>query len=305
MAWGSVFDGAGYELAVKALTLVLLAGAAVVLWELIRYLRTLRLERELARRLTMQAVYGSANDPRYAAEPVRAAPRSSLSGRLMRGAFQAVGAVTIVLLVAGAMAAPFLGTLLEQQDDPERADYIVALPGGDDRLAKAAELYKQGFAPRMLLGGEASSAAADLYEAQSARLEQEGVPRASTTRLAPNSVTIAGLAEALRAFADGRRLKLIVVAPAISSLRTKVVLEDAMPRARVIVVALDDGTIERPWWNSTDSAARTLAEAARLARYLVVARVRSLQFEPETVEAKPSQPAPPPKPAESLGAGAR
>jgi uncharacterized SAM-binding protein YcdF (DUF218 family) len=309
VAWGSVFDGAGFELAVKALTLVLLAGGAAVLWELIRYLRTLRLERDLARRITMQAVYGSANDPRIA-EPVRAVPRGSVFGRLLRGWFQAVGAVTVVLLVCAVAAAPFLSTWLEQHDHPEKADYIVALPGDNGRIVKAANLYKQGFAPRILLGGEVASSDADLYEAQSTLLEREGVPRALTTRLAPPSVTIAGLAEALRTFADGRRLRLIVVVPAIASLRTRVVLEDVVPRARFIVVAVDDGTIENPWWNSTESAARTLAEATQLVRYLVVAGVRSLQFEPETVEAKGSpplatRPAAPPKPSESLGAGAR
>jgi uncharacterized SAM-binding protein YcdF (DUF218 family) len=214
--------------------------------------------------------------------------------------------VTVVLLVCAAAAAPFLSTWLAQHDDPEKADYIAVLPGDDGRLVKAADLYKQGFAPRILLGGEVASSAADLYETQSALLERQGVPRAFTTRLAPPSVTVAGLAEALRAFAEGRRLRLIVVVPAITSLRTKVVLEDAVPRARFIVVAHDDGTIENPWWNSTESAARTLAEATQLVRYLVVAGVRSLQFEPETVQAKPAAPSPAPaKPAESLGSGAR
>ena len=242
-----VFEGARYELVIKALTLVLLVGLAVALWELIRYLRTLRLERDLARRLTMQQVYGSAHDPRYAAEPARSARRSGLLSRLVRGTVQTVGLLTILILAGAAAAMPFLGTWLERQDYLEKADYIVPLPGDDLRLVKAAELYKQGFAPRVLVAGAAPSSP----DAPLAVLEKAGVPRASTVRLSLQPLTVAGTAEAVKTFADGRRMKVIVVAPAIKSLRTKVVFEDAAPRARFIVVAPPDGTIERPWWNSS------------------------------------------------------
>ena len=303
-----VFEAARFELITKALMLVLLVGAAIALGEIIRYVRTLRLERDLARRLTIREVYGNANDPRYAVWPPRGAPRPGMFGRAVRWTVQAVGVLSIVILVTAAAAMPFLGTWLESQDYLEKADYIVPLPGDNRRLLKAAELYKQGFAPRILLSREpppsAGSPSVDPYESQLRVLEQEGVPGASTESLNATQATIADTAEALKTLVEGRRAKVIVVASGIQSLRTKVIFEDVVPRARFIVVSPADGSVERPWWNSQESALRTIAEATQLAHYWIGSSLRALQTELATLSPDPksSQASSPNKPPESPGA---
>jgi uncharacterized SAM-binding protein YcdF (DUF218 family) len=302
-----VFEAARFELITKALTLVLLVGGALALWEIIRYVRTLRIERDLARRLTIREVYGSSNDPRYAAWSSRGVPRQGMFGRAVRWTVQAVGVLSIVILVTAAAAMPFLGTWLESQDYLEKADYIVPLPGDDQRLLTAAELYKQGFAPRILLSHElpppAGSPSTDTYESQLRVLEKEGVPRASTASLGSNQATIVDTAEALKTLVEGRRAKVIVVASGIQSLRTKVIFEDVVPRARFIVVSPADGGVERPWWNSQESALRTIAEATQLAHYWIGSSLRALQTELATLSRDPksSQASTSNKPAESLG----
>ncbi len=302
-----VFEAARFELITKALTLVLLAGGAIALWEIIRYVRTLRLERDLARRLALREVYANANDPRYDSLPPRGASRPGMFGRAVRWTVQAVGVLSIVILVTAAAAMPFLGTWLESQDYLEKADYIVPLPGDNRRLLKAAELYKQGFAPSILLSREpsqpAGSPTVDPYEAQLRVLEQEGVPGASTESLGSTQATIAGTAEALKTLVEGRRAKVIVVASGIQSLRTKMIFEDAVPRARFIVVSPADGSIERPWWNSQESALRTIAEATQLAHYWIGSSLRGLQTELAALSPDPksSQASSPNKPSESPG----
>lgn len=270
-------------------------------------MRTLRLERDLARRLTLQLVYGSANDPRYSTEAPRRTARPGLLGRFVRGTVMSSVCLQFLILIGGAAATPFLGSWLERQDYPEKADYIVPLPGDHQRLLKAADLYKQGFAPRIVLGGEPPSStgsAGDPYEVQLAVLEKEGVLRASTARLGSQPINIAETAEALRTFAEGRKLKMIVVAAGIKSLRTKIVFEDVVPRVRFIVVSQPDGTIEQPWWASQESALRTVSEAARLARYRIAAGLRAFQSEyaAPPADAKSSPAGAPPKPVENLGA---
>ncbi len=250
-----------------------------------------------------------------AARTIRAIPPKRHDARrvpaclagLCAGTVHVVGVFTILILIGGAAATPFLGSWLERQDYPEKADYIVPLPGDHQRLLKAADLYKQGFAPRIVLGGEPPSStgsAGDPYEVQLAVLEKEGVPRASTARLGSQPINIAETAEALRTFAEGRKLKMIVVAAGIKSLRTKIVFEDVVPRVRFIVVSQPDGTIEQPWWASQELALRTVSEAARLARYRIAAGLRAFQSEyaAPPADAKSSPAGAPPKPVENLGA---
>jgi uncharacterized SAM-binding protein YcdF (DUF218 family) len=293
-----VLGGAHFELVSRALVLVLLVGAIVVLWEFIRYLRALRAERELSRRLTMQQVYGSANDPRYADQRAWTAPRSSAFARVMRRAVHAAGVVSILLVLAVLAAMPFLGSWLESQDHLEKADYIVPLPGGDERFVKAADLYKAGFAPRVLASQEPGSASDQALRA----LERAGVPRGSIDTLALASPSIADTAEALKRFADGRKFKAILVTSGIQTLRTKVMFEDVVPRARFLVVSASARDREQPWWHNQDSAIRTITEASELARYWVASSLRTLQTEPD-IPAPPAQASAPNKPADNVGAG--
>jgi uncharacterized SAM-binding protein YcdF (DUF218 family) len=279
-----VFEAAHFEMLTKALTLVLLVSSAFVLWEIVRYLRTLRLEREFAWRLTMQQVYGT-NDPRYADWQSHAAPRRGVFGRAVRKTVQAVGVLSILIGLAAAVTLPFLGGWLESQGHPERADYILPLPGDQGRLIKAAELYKQGFAPRILLSRE-QGASGDVYASQLRVLEREGVPGTSVVPLGSAQTEIAETADAFRTFAEGRKIKAIVVASGIQSLRTRVIFENVVPRARFIVMSAPDASVERPWWSSQESAIRTVLEATQLAQYWFGSHLRT-PAEPETPAAEP------------------
>jgi hypothetical protein len=287
-----------FELLTKALTLVLLVSAAVVLWEIVRYLRTLRLEREFAWRLTMQQVYG-ANDPRYAEWQSYAAPRRGVFGRAARKTVQAVGVLAILVMVAAAATLPFLGGWLESQGRPEKADYIVPLPGDDGRLIKAAELYKQGFAPRILVSREQRSSG-DFYATQLRVLEQQGVPGTSVIPFGSTQTAIADTADAFRTFVEGRKIKAIVVASGIQSLRTRVIFEEVVPRGRFIVVSATDASVGRPWWNSQESAMRTVLEATQLAQYWIGSHLRTpVKPGNPALEPRPSQASTPNAPAQN------
>jgi len=102
--------------------------------------------------------------------------------------------VALLVLLAGALAlaAPPLlrraGSFLIESEPPEHADTIVVLAGGyPDRILEAAALYREGWAPRMLLGREPENAGFRKLDALGVRVprlvdinrtiaEQLGVP---------------------------------------------------------------------------------------------------------------------------------
>ena len=308
-----MLDAANFDVAIKALTLLLLIGAAAALWEILRYVRALRHERELHSRLTARRIQDELppNDPRVAAVAYRGGP--GRFGRFVRKSMQAVGVLTVLIVATAAAAMPFLGTWLERQDYLEKADYIVPLPGDSQRLLKAADLYKQGFAPRVVLSRAPAAATEQLQklrldagypkvdpdELQLRTLEKAGVPRASTAMVDSNEESITGAAEALKRHAEGRKVRVIVVASGIHALRAKLTFEDALPRSRIIVVSTPEGG--EPWWSTRDSTMRTLGEAVRVAHHWMGSGLRGLQAEPDVRWPAPAGTAA--KPPESLGSG--
>jgi uncharacterized SAM-binding protein YcdF (DUF218 family) len=89
--------------------------------------------------------------------------------RRVRGLL-ALGMLTILLLVF-TPAATWLEEALDVTQPPQPADYIVCLGGHDERLIWSAELFKQGFAPNIIVSNNGGAALA-----MRKRIEDMGVP---------------------------------------------------------------------------------------------------------------------------------
>ncbi len=79
-------------------------------------------------------------------------------------------ALLFAVLVAGVAAYMFPRQFLTIDDGEVKGDVLVVLGGGDGRAARAAELYRQGAAPRVLVTGFGDTAS------NIETLEQGGVP---------------------------------------------------------------------------------------------------------------------------------
>ncbi len=75
----------------------------------------------------------------------------SLFNRPARVFFQIIGVLSVLTLLAAAAGAMVLPRILQLEDKLQKADYILPLAGDWHRLIRAAELYKAGYAPRVLL----------------------------------------------------------------------------------------------------------------------------------------------------------
>lgn len=110
---------------------------------------------------------GSLQDDRPKAPPCGRAIRWLY--RRIRGLL-ALGMLAILLLVF-TPAGTWLEEALDVTRPPQPADYIVCLGGDDDRLIWAAELFRQGLAPKVIVTNFGGAA-----RAMASRIEQMGVP---------------------------------------------------------------------------------------------------------------------------------
>ena len=191
------------------------------------------------------------------------------------------GTISLIVLLAAAAVVPFLGALLEYQDPPQRADYIVTFAGDRTLVQKATELYQQGYSAKVLLGRVDDPAAHTATTG--ARTETDiparaldGVPASVATLFASGHADLADAAAAVRSIVEDRRVKIILVTPRAQSWRAKMMFEDEMPRARFFLVLPEEGRIGVPWWTDRESALLTVTETTKLVHYWV-SNLRSSQ----------------------------
>ncbi|MEX0753409.1 MAG: YdcF family protein [Xanthobacteraceae bacterium] len=199
----------------------------------------------------------------------------------VRGVLQIIGLLTVLALAGGVAAFLFLAPWLQYQDRPERADYIVPLAGDIHRLIKAVELYKEGFAPKILLSNDRirpptrarELAAAVGYPVPDARefrqraLAYYGVPPEATDSFGEGHISTVEEAEALKRHLAGRAGTVILVTSPYQARRAKLIFEHVMPQVRWLIVWPPEGALPERWWTDQDAALSTVWEAAKLLHY--------------------------------------
>jgi hypothetical protein len=74
--------------------------------------------------------------------------------KIVRIALQIIGGLTVLAIVAVTAVMLVLGQWLQYKPPLKTADYLVPLGGEENRLLTAVELYKQGYAPTILLSND-------------------------------------------------------------------------------------------------------------------------------------------------------
>lgn len=213
----------------------------------------------------------------------------TLAHGLTRFLVATIGLLTVIALLLAAVAALVMPSLLQVEDRIETADYILPLAGGWHRHLKAAELYKAGYAPTILLSNAKIGAPSRFQKLR----EEMGVPQIPRRELrrrlfahlkipdealatfGEGLISTIEEAEALRDFLKGRRARIILVTSAAHSRRAKLIFADAYPEAAFMITSPPEQRLERRWWRDQKSAQWVVAESFKLGWYLLGGRFRS------------------------------
>ena len=191
-------------------------------------------------------------------------------------ALLAIGVAAVVGTVL--VPAPWLSSA----DEPMPSSAIVVLGGDPSRALAAADLYRQGLAPRVLVSAAAPTA-------RDRRLETAGISVPRDDELARQVLIARGVPEgAIGIFGhdlqstldEARALRelfgasgtLLVVTSPLHVRRARIVLATELPRERFRMIGSRYDPVPAKWWRDRESARDVLLEVAKLAYFLAGGR---------------------------------
>ena len=195
---------------------------------------------------------------------------------------QLVGTLALILAVAVAVMLVVLPGWLQNQDEPTKSDYLVVLAGDNHRLLKASELYRAGYAPKLLLSNERERPLSRIEiltnelgfplppkrrVVRELIFQHAGVPSDAVQEFGNALVSTLEEAEALKALLGNRTFKAIIVTSAFHAKRAKITFESVMPQAHFLVLSPPERTIAQRWWSDPDSALLVMSETAKLLHF--------------------------------------
>ena len=209
------------------------------------------------------------------------------TGRIIGRLLQIIGLLTLIGLAAGAAALYYAGQWLQESDAPARADAIVCLAGDEQRLLYAADLFHQGYAPRILASRTRPFHEAPAIIALRAKLgypvfpDSESRTRAFLAALdVPDQavefyghgvVSTVEEAEALRDHLDGKQdgkqLTLLVVTSPYHAYRAGLVFREVLPGCTILALKNPHERFVERWWTDQQSAMQVVLETAKLIHY--------------------------------------
>lgn len=187
----------------------------------------------------------------------------------------------LALLVAGALV--FAASWLVRSDAPANADVIIVLAGDARRARHAADLYRQGYAPRVLVSRPVRTARERMLDDMGVMLPRSeavdamvlrhaGVPAERIGFFGDGSMSTFEEAVVLGQLFAGKSPTLLVVTSPYHTRRAGVVLGNAMPAARILMAPTAYEEFPERWWTSQDAARDLLLELFKLAYYTLGGR---------------------------------
>jgi uncharacterized SAM-binding protein YcdF (DUF218 family) len=198
--------------------------------------------------------------------------------KFIRVALQLIGGLTVIAVVTAALTLLVMGQWLQYQPPLEKGDYLVPLAGDDNRLLTAVELYKQGYAPTILLSnvyvppltraeklqGELGHPVIHPRQLRREFLDHLGVPAAATAEFGQSHISTTAEAESLRHYLGDRAVKVILVTSPFHARRASIIFKSRMPQAQFLVAVTPEYRLSDPWWREQGSALLTMSEVMKL-----------------------------------------
>lgn len=198
--------------------------------------------------------------------------------RAARFTLQGIGLFTIFAALAGIIIFFELANLLQYENKPEKADFIFPLAGNIQRLEKAAQLYRERFASKILLSNEIGQLAQTVAQSPNTQsdtstfqlntLAAAGVSPKDLIPFGENLASTAEEAEALRIFLSDRSTTILLVTSPFEALRAKIIFERTLPNVKWLIICADEGRLPRQWWRDKAASQIAVTEVAKILFYL-------------------------------------
>ena len=186
----------------------------------------------------------------------------------------ALAILAYACLWEGAHALTALGRFLVVQDSPSAADAIVVLSGdGGARLEQGVELYREGYAPLLILAGGGQQGNPSAAEVMMENATALGVPPAAILLVTGSTSTREDALETRELMAQvGLRSAILVTSP-YHQRRASLTFARAFEGSGISVASYpvrDDQWQPETWWQASGTIRLTLAELAKLAYYKLI-----------------------------------
>ncbi len=198
--------------------------------------------------------------------------------------------VTIFLLFS--LLSGFIGFsgcwLLQGVGTPKRSDVIVILGGELTRAFYAADLYLEGYAPkiyisrRRLFESEILLKGLNIMVPRAEELNRQvllkkGVPDKDIFIFGKSSVSTVEEAEELKKIFKGKDYHFLIVTSPYSVKRAKMIFKDKIKDSEIIVVPTTYEKLPKRWWASKGSAQAVILELTKILFYKLGKSFRSAE----------------------------
>lgn len=209
--------------------------------------------------------------------------------KIVRPLLTLIGALTVAGTLASAVLFFFAPVLLQQEDSLEKADTIVVLGGQYFRPIYAAELYNEGYAPKLLVSKPIvyteTQAVRKLdptfpyqWEVFKKLLLAKGVPEKDFSFFGSANVSTVEEAEELAKIISPNIKSLIIVTSPLHTRRAGIIFRKELPQStKIIMTSPPYDTIPKQWWKNYRTAPYVLLEIAKTLYYELGGAFRSTE----------------------------
>ncbi len=181
--------------------------------------------------------------------------------------------------IALTSAVSFSGSwLLKAADTPGKSDAIIILSGSPLRAFYAADLYRQGFAPKVYISKAKPLPSTMLLkslniiipaeeEINKQVLLKKGVPEKDIAFMGSGSLSSAEEAEELKELFRGKNYHFLIVVSPYQARRTKIIFKDKLKGSQITVVATPYEKTTKEWWTNKYVASEVVLELSKIIFY--------------------------------------
>ena len=159
-----------------------------------------------------------------------------------------------------------MGNFLIVNEEPQKADVIIVLSGGSERLPYGARLYQSGYADKVLISGES---------ARIPRLPSSmGIPESSLLLEGQSTTTFENAKYSLKIVqAHGYKSAIVVTSP-YHTRRASIIFAQVFKGIKLTICPVPyDPAMTSNWWKDSGSARFVISEYLKLGWHYLFDRI--------------------------------